>query len=89
MMTTMTVDQRIASILVTGYHEVTHNALWVLVDEWTHIGHDVETLYDGIDAVLKNEKHDLGDDFTERVNQALSYTRPDGGAFFDSRFDDV
>ena len=79
--------------------EVSHNALWMLVDEWLFHYFRWETfeqkkamwymLTDDIADVLVGNPSQFGDKFQEKEHQALSYTRPDGSAFYDSDYDDV
>ena len=63
----------------------------LLVDLVLNLDHtfDREVILDGISAVLAGGEHELGDDFTERVWEAMTYTKPDGGSIFDSDYDAV
>ena len=78
---------------------VSHDALWALVDEWEFEYFQVETrehtdalnamLADDIADVLAGNGSQFGDKYAERVWQAMGWTRPDGRAFFDSDYDAI
>ena len=68
-------DEQI-SRAVNGYacSELSRDGLWTLVYNWMKKGHDKWHLLEAITDVLNIGTSQFGDEYTERVHQAMSFT---------------
>ena len=68
-------DEQI-SRAVTGYtcSPTSHDMLWTLVYNWMDKGYDKWDLLEAITDVLNTGTSQFGDEYTEQVHQAMSFT---------------
>ena len=73
--------------IIADKWDLSENSIWMLVSvvlDYTDAEHDRFDVVNGIKAVMANKPHDFGDEFTERVQEARSFTRADGSGIFDT-----
>ena len=82
--TPTTLEQRVTAL---GYSPLTSSMLLSVVQDYTTDDYDRWMVFEAIKGVINGEIQPLGDVFEERVWEAVSYTRADGGSVFDSDYD--
>ena len=82
-----TVEQLIYDKIAGELSDITLDMLVGVVLDFVGIDHTRRDVVEQISLVVAGKESVLGTQFEERVQEALSFTKEDGGSVFDSDYD--